>query len=243
MSSIADKPKRSFNPASAADRRRFFIERALRLQSRGTGSNMDRLMAGPVQNVKDMPLLEGLPVMLIGAHAAAAYAPPRNTADVDFIVSFDRYAEAEARMLAGGWEKTNDLVFPNSRLGLVRGAWAKPGAEEKDIMTSGQDWLKEAFSAPVVLRKDGKRVIPRDYLILMKMDSARGHDTGDLTRILGRMDDFEVEKTISVVSRYLDDESVVEDIKQLAEIGRWEYQTNNLNMDDGRKDRGDSGGR
>lgn len=106
-----------------------------------------------------------------------------------------------------GWEKTNDMVFPNSRLGLIGGAWAKPGVEEKDIRTSGQDWLKEAFAAPVVLRKDGKRVIPRDYLVLMKMDSARGHDTGDLTRILGRMDDFEVEKTISVVSRYLDDEA------------------------------------
>jgi|GEM_PF-172410 len=243
MSSIADKPKRSFNPASAADRRRFFVERALRLQSRGTGSNMDRLMEDPVQNVKDMPLLEGLPVMLIGAHAAAAYAPPRNTADVDFIVSFDRYAEAEARMLAGRLGKDQRYGLPEQPSGTHRRCLGKAWRRRKDIRTSGQDWLKEAFAAPVVLRKDGKRVIPRDYLVLMKMDSARGHDTGDLTRILGRMDDFEVEKTISVVSRYLDDESVVEDIKQLAEIGRWEYQTNNLNMDDGRKDRGDSGDR
>ena len=131
MSSIADKPKRSFNPASAAHRRRFFIERALRLQSRGTGSNMDRLMEDPVQNVKDMPLLEGLPVMLIGAHAAAAYAPPRNTADVDFIVSFDRYAEAEARMLAGRLGKDQRYGLPEQPSGTHRRCLGKAWRRRK----------------------------------------------------------------------------------------------------------------
>jgi len=37
-------PSRLFDPASAADRRRFFIERALRTSSRGSGSNLNTLM-------------------------------------------------------------------------------------------------------------------------------------------------------------------------------------------------------
>jgi len=228
-------PGRLFNPASAADRRRFFIERALRTRSRGSGSNLDRLMAGAVQNSGDMGLFDGIPAMLIGAHAAAVYAPPRHTMDVDVIVPFDRYAETQARMREAGWAKLNDLVFPGSNLGLAGAAWSRSGAEAQDVLTSDRGWLNDAFTLAPVLRSDGKRVIPRDYLILMKLDSARGHDQGDLTRILGRMNDTEVEQTISVLARYLDDGNVAEDVRHYAQIGRWEYETGNINMDDGRK--------
>jgi len=229
---------RLFNPASSADRRRFFIERALRTHSRGSGSNLDRLMASPVPNGEGMFSLDGMPTMLIGAHAAAVYAPPRHTIDIDFVVPFERYAEAQDQLRRNGWSKINDLVFPGSHLGLLGSAWSISETEEKDLMTSDRDWLRDAFAHSPVLRSDGERVIPRDYLILMKMDSARGHDQGDLTRILGRMTDSEVEETISVLTRHLDDGNVAEDVRQYAQIGRWEYESGNLNMDDGGKPNG-----
>lgn len=191
-------------------------------------------MAGLAPNAGNMALFDGIPTMLIGAHAAAAYAPPRHTMDVDCIVDGTHYSNAEARMREAGWIKINNLVFLGSHLGLVGGAWSQPGIEEKDIMTSGQIWLEEAFALPPVLRNDGERVIPRDYLILMKMDSARGHDQGDLTRILGRMSDAEVERTIEILKPHLNDENMIEDILHYVEIGRWEYETGNVNMDDGR---------
>jgi len=227
-------PTRPFDPASAADRRRFFIERALRTRSRGAGSDLKSLLAGTLPNVAHLALFDGIPTMLIGAHAAAAYAPPRQTADVDVIFPFDRYAEADARLRTAGWIKTQDLVFPGSRLGLVGAAWSQAGSEEIDVMTSDQHWLRDAFALASVLRSDGARVIPRDYLVLMKVESARGHDQGDLTRILGLMNDAEVELTISRLSRYLDDGNIAEDLRHYAQIGRWEYETGEINVDDGR---------
>ena len=226
------------DPSSAADRRRFFIERALRMRTRGSGSDLARLMAQPMKKPVDMFVLDGIATMLIGAHAAAAYAPARMTQDVDIVVPAEQYAEAEARMLDAGWQKTTDLVFHGSRLGLRGGAWAKPGTEEQDLMTSDQSWLHEAFNQQPVLRSDGKRVIPRDYLILMKLDSARGIDQGDLNRVLGLMTSQEVEATVSVVARHYDDEQIVEDLRQSAEIGRWEYESAKTPV---REDEGRSG--
>lgn len=220
-----DSTRPRLDPSSAASRRRFFIERAFRMRTRGSGSDLTRLLAQPLKNPVDMAVLDGIPAMLIGAHAAAAYAPARMTADVDIVVPAEHYAEAEAKMRADGWENVNELIFHGSRLGLRGGAWAKPGIEEKDLMTSEQPWLREAFAHEAVLRSDGLRVIPRDFLILMKLDSARGIDQGDLNRILGRMSPEEVEQTAVVVARHYHDDQVVEDLRQSAEIGRWEYET------------------
>ena len=218
-------PRPRVDPSSAASRRRFFIERAFRMRTRGSGSDLTRLLSQPLKNYVDMAVLDGIPAMLIGAHAAAAYAPARMTADVDIVVSAEHYAEAEARMRADGWDKINALVFHGSRLGLRGGAWVKPGVEENDLITSDQPWLREAFAHEPVLRSDGQRVIPRDYLILMKLDSARGIDQGDLNRILGLMSPEDVEHTAAVVARHYHDDQIVEDLRQSAEIGRWEYGT------------------
>ena len=73
--------------------------------------------------------------------------------------------------------------------------------------------------------RNGARVLPLPYLMLMKLDSARGVDQGDLTRILGRLDDAEVERVIAMVGRHYADRQAAEDIRQYAAIGRWEWET------------------
>lgn len=56
-----------------------------------------------------------VPVFLIGAFAAAAYAPERSTKVVDYFVAAERYEDAQARLRTGEWEKTRTLTSPTPR--------------------------------------------------------------------------------------------------------------------------------
>jgi len=222
--SDAAKPQR-FDPSSARQRRHFYLSRAVRSETHGSGSDLTRLLERAPQNHVDMPLLDDLRIMLIGAHAASAYAPERATSDVDFLVHPEDIRDAEMRLEKDGWKKTVDLVFPGSKLGLRGGAWANRNNPEIDLITSDEPWLLESFTAVRVDNADGKRVIPRPYLILMKLDSARGIDQGDLTRILGRLSNAEVDEIVRIVRQHNSDETIADDIRQYAEIGRWEYDS------------------
>jgi hypothetical protein len=170
-----------------------------------------------------MSLFDNLRIMLIGAHAASVYAPERATSDVDFLVHPEDIGEAENLLRKDGWQKTIELGFPGSKLGLRGTAWANGNNPEIDLLTSDKPWLLESLAAPHSENSDGKRVIPRAYLVLMKLDSARGVDQGDLTRILGRLNDAEVEDVVQVVKRHYGDDLIADEIRQYAQIGHWEY--------------------
>lgn len=211
-----------------ANRRAFFLRRALRLRTRGSGSDLDRLMAGPRSNagLVASKFFGDIPVMLIGAHAANVYMPARNTTDVDFLVPNDRFRDAESALAAAEWRRSRSLAFPNANLGLFGSAWNHPKTnEELDVLSSPQHWVQAAFDAPISRAQDGVRVLPLPYLVLMKLDSARTTDQGDLGRMLGRLGDDDVEKIAAVVTKHYADPQAADDIRQYAEIGRWEYST------------------
>src|ERR1700685_2730732 len=177
---------------SAASRRRFFLSRAARLNTRGAGSDMHALMEMPRTKIGVSCLVEmtfgDVPALLIGAHAAAVYAPERFTKDVDYFVAPDRYEDARACLIAGEWKQTRTLIFPNAGLGLHESSWIpRGGGAEVDLITSKQPWAHEAFAAPTMHSANGDRVISLAYLVLMKLDSARAIDQADLSRILGRV--------------------------------------------------------
>jgi len=220
--------RRSLDLTRAADRRQFYLQRSGRKNTRGSGSALDRLMVVPRKKVPhmDTELVVGLPAMLIGAHAAAVYAPERSTADVDVVVEHDSFGKAEQQLGAKGWTKASALAFPHAKLGLYGSAWSPAdGGPPLDLIASRQPWLREAFAAPEVRNTQGARVLPLPYLVLMKLDSARGVYQGDLTRILGRLSEPEVEDVVVVVDRNYSDSEVADDIRQYAEIGRWEYES------------------
>src|SRR5665213_240410 len=205
--------------ASAASRRRFFLTRAARLNTRGAGSDMSFLMEMPRTMDGETRVVEnifgGLPVFLIGAFAAAAYAPERYTKDVDYFVAAENYEDAQARLPAAEWEVMRALCFPNAALGLHGSAWrSHDGNHEIDLITSEQIWVREAFSAPVSRSANGERVIPLAYLILMKLDSARAIDQADLARVLGRLSPDRLEDVIRIVERHYTDPSAAEDLRQ-----------------------------
>lgn len=221
-----------------ANRRAFFLRRAFRLRTRGSGSDLDRLMTGPRSNAGLMAskIFGDIPVMLIGAHAANVYMPPRNTADVDFLVANHRFRDAENKLAAEGWSRRRNLMFPNANLGLHGSAWSHPEtSEELDLISSPQHWVEAAFDAPISRAQNGARVLPLPFLILMKLDSARTTDQGDLGRILGRLDDTTIEQVVSLVTKHYGDPQAADDIRQYAEIGRWEYSVDAEHQNEGER--------
>lgn len=172
------------------------------------------------------PIFGDVPVFLVGAFAAAVYAPERYTKDVDYFVAADRYEDAQARLRNCAWKKTRTLTFPNAALGLYGSAWTpRDGGQEIDLITSDQAWAGDAFLAPISRDANGQRVIPLAYLVLMKLDSARAVDQADLARVLGRLSADQVEDVIGIVQRHYHDPSAADDLRQYHEIGKWEYET------------------
>jgi hypothetical protein len=212
--------------SKAADRRRFILQRALRKNTRGSGSDLAFLLTLPQSESPAIrtSLFAPVPAMLAGGHAANAYAPERTTSDTDFLVPHDSFPAAEQRLRDAGCEKRRDLFFPNAALGLYGSAWStKEAGAIVDLMSSTQAWLSEAFSAPATLDRSDERVLPLPYLVLMKVDSARSIDHGDLGRILGRLSNEDLEDVIAIVERYYGDPAAPDDLRQYHKIGHWEY--------------------
>jgi hypothetical protein len=73
-----------------------------------------------------------VPVFLVGAFAAAAYAPERYTKDIGSFVAAEHYEDAQARLRAGEWKKTRTLAFSNATLGLHGSAWGAARGRSRD---------------------------------------------------------------------------------------------------------------
>jgi hypothetical protein len=115
--------------ARARDRRRFYLDRGLRKQGRGAGSDLRGLMALPRKEAAVRPesLFGDVPAVVVGGVAARAYAPERQTKDVDFLIDNERFGEATIGLRQRGWRKKIDLVSPNTSLGLRGEGWKKTG--------------------------------------------------------------------------------------------------------------------
>ncbi len=171
-------------------------------------------------------LFEGIAVCLVGAHAVNAFAPERTTQDIDYFTLPETYDEASDRLRAAGFVKrATDLAFFQSQLALFGASWSHPQTNAKiDLRSSNAPWAVAAFAAPPAVNTAGDRVIPIAFLVLMKLDAARSQDQADIARILGRLSSAEVENVIDVVARHAPhDPTLLEDIRQYALLGTWEY--------------------
>jgi hypothetical protein len=212
---------------TAAARRRFYIEAGLRKRPLGSGSNMETLMQSEREKLFIVmeSLFGNIPAAVVGGVATRAYSPERKTQDVDVLVDHPRYDEALTRLRNMGWRNDGDLFFPNGLLGLYGTAWKKDD-HKLDVLATDQAWAGEAL-AEEVYDQTGLRVIPLPYLVLMKIDSARGIDQGDLTRMLGLLDESALERVVAVVERHYGDPHGAEDVRQYAKLGAMEYWTRN----------------
>jgi hypothetical protein len=210
---------------TAAARRRFYLDVGLRKRPLGSGSNMETLMQS--EREKLFIVMENLfgdiSAAVVGGIATRAYSPERKTKDIDVLVDNARYGEAVAGLRQLGWRDDGELHFPNSLLGLYGSAWLKDG-QKLDVLATDQPWADEALSQHAY-DQTGLRVISLPYLVMMKIDSARGIDQGDLTRMLGLLDDAALERVVEVVERHYGDPHGAEDVRQYAMLGRLEYWT------------------
>lgn len=211
----------------ARDRRRFFIERGLRKRTRrASGSAPESLMELPRTEIGVDPrkLFGDIPFCVVGGVATRAYMPERFTKDVDVLVGPDDFETAEARLRGAGYHAItgdDNLFFSNSLLGLFGRVW-REGDSRIDLISSRQQWVREALMEQS-FDQTGLRVIALPYLVLMKIDASRGQDQADIERMLGRLDDAQVEHVAQIVDRYSGDPQAAEDVRQYAMLGRMEY--------------------
>ena len=208
---------------TAAGRRRFYLDVGLRKRPLGSGSNMETLMQSEREKLFIVveSLFGDIQAAVVGGVATRAYSPERTTKDIGVLVDHARYDEALAGLRTLGWRDDGALFFPNSLLGLYGSAWLKEG-QKLDVLATDQPWAAEALSQKAY-DQTGLRVIGLPFLVLMKIDSARGIDQGDLTRMLGLLDDVEVERVVAVVARHYGDPHGAEDVRQYAMLGKLEY--------------------
>ena len=210
---------------TAAGRRRFYLDVGLRKRPMGSGSAMDTLMQSPREKLFIIMenLFGDIPAIVAGGVATRAYSPERKTKDIDILISHARYDDAIAGLGPLGWRHDGKLFFRNGLLGLYGSAWLKDD-QKLNVMATHQPWAEQALSQHSY-DQTGLRIIPLPYLVLMKIDSARGIDQGDLTRMLGLLDDAALERVVEVVERHYSDPHGAEDVRQYATLGRLEYWT------------------
>ena len=155
-----------------------FLRLALRRAARGTGSQIQfYAQRTAMYQVPDLPSLLGtVGWVLVGGVALRAYMPERATLDVDILIH-ERDAQAvQAAFLHAGYRCVGTLSIGGFTVVL--------GNEPPiDVLTRDDDWLEVAFAQP---GRDhaGLPVLPRAYLILMKLQAGRTQDLADIQRLL-----------------------------------------------------------
>ena len=185
-------------------RRRFYIQMAKKRVRSGSGSGPETLWARTWNRpVFDLRTITAVPFVVIGGVPTRLYAPERVTGDLDILIEAKNAAPLAADIEQAGGISHCEL---NGMTLDVR---------EEDAL-----WAAKAIgnhaSAP-----NGLPVISLPYLVLMKMQSSRGIDMGDLTRVLGAADEVILAETRCVVQEELTDG--MEDLEGLIYLGRLEY--------------------
>ena len=161
------------------------------------------------------PVLQGLPWAIVGGVATRAYMPERATKDIDILVRLEDADEGRERLVAAGYKVISLLAVP----GFL---FHSPDGVEVDVIFGQYPWLDEALPHP---NQDpaGYPVLDLPYLVLMKMESSRGRDVGDLTTMLGLASDEELDRVRAVVARYAPAEK--DDLESLIYLGRFEIDS------------------
>lgn len=195
-------------------RRHFLIEMCRRRIRPGTGSAPEflrrRTALNPWPDLRSV--LRDIPWVIAGDVATRAYMPERTTQNIDALI---RQADENAvldRLQAVGYKVESPLAI---------GGWLarSPKGIELDILIGNQPWLDEALAHPRFDAADYP-VIDLPYLVLMKMESNRSLDIGDLGRLLGLAPEPELDRVRRAVQQYSPQDA--EDLESLIYLGKLE---------------------
>jgi hypothetical protein len=154
------------------------------------------------------------PYVIVGAVAASLYMAERLTRDVDILVCAADAGRAEAELAALGHTRAGALAIGGS-------SWTGSDGGELDVLYSDATWVADAIAHPN-LSPSGLPVVSLPYLVLLKLESSRGIDVGDLQRMLGAADEATLNRVREVVATYRPDD--VDDLESLIALGKLEYE-------------------
>ena len=160
------------------------------------------------------PILKGIDWAIIGGVATRAYMPERVTKDLDILVRAEDGETVIKRLEAAWYRIVSRLAVPGY---LMR----SPEGIELDVLFGNDPWLKEALTNPA---KDpaGYPVVKLPYLVIMKMESQRARDLGDLGTMLGWASETELDEVRAVIKRYAPED--MDDLESLIFIGKKEQE-------------------
>lgn len=200
-------------------KRRLLIEMSLRKQKPGTGSShafMQRRTAmNPWPDLRQ--ILHDFQWVIVGGVATRAYMPERATKDVDILVRRSDGQRVVEALKDAGYKVTTELAVPGLLL-------ESPEGVELDVLFGEQAWLEEALTQPEY-DKAGYPVLGLPFLVLMKMETGRGRDFGDVTTMLGWADEEQLNNVRDVIARYSAQD--LSDLESLIFIGQQERQSPN----------------
>ena len=138
--------------------------------------------------------------------------PERMTRAIDILVHHHDRDPALARLKGAGYQVAPDLSIPGYMLNT-------PDGTEIDLLLIPFEWLDDALQ-PDRTDAAGYPVLGLPYLVLMKMETSRPQDLGDLSRMLGLAEEDDLEQVRAAVTRYMPD--AAEDLESLIYLGRLE---------------------
>lgn len=178
-----------------------------------------------MQQLPDLKdILQGIRWALIGAMALRAYAPERMTQDVDILIHASDEPAAQSAFVAAGYRI-------GGTLSAGRITALPVDAEQRciDVVSSNAPWLNEALNHPS-FDPASFPVLPRRFLVLMKLQAGHAQDVADITRLLRTADRDERALIRTIIARHAPD--FVEDYDALVTLTDLEFGASEASQED-----------
>lgn len=168
-----------------------------------------------MQEIPDIRVILRIPWVLVGGIALRAYIPERMTLDVDILVH-----EHHATVARDSFTDAGYTVVGQLRIGGFTVAHATQQMQSIDVLTRDDPWVEAALQHP---HHDaaGFPVLDRRFLILMKIQSGRTQDLGDIQRLIAHTSLSERATTRQIIEQY--SVEFVEDYELLCTLADLEF--------------------
>ena len=203
-------------------RRKLIVSMVKRRVKPGCGSSIELLRSRtwkqPLPDLKN--IIKQTPYVITGGIATKLYMAEITSLNLDiFVLSED--AESITKEL----QNYNAYYLQDWDYGGT--LWVLPDDTLLSVIYLNEPWAKDAVYNPNFSPHD-LPVIKLSYLVLTKLQLSRFKDLADLSRMLGGATNSEFDEVIKIVKLYYSE--AVEDLEEIARVGRLEYQTNQRNF-------------
>lgn len=148
--------------------------------------------------------------LLIGGHAVCLYGYSRQTKDIDILINIDDKDICHDNLISSGAIFVQDLG--------IKGKSYIFNNEQLDVLYSDDEWFTRAFTSSQ--EANDIKVIPFEYLILLKLKASRIQDLADCSKMLGAASNKTIQRTRDLIMKYCSND--IEDFEALVQLGQYE---------------------